>query len=45
MSEKKPKKPEKQTEDKPYIYESPDKGKTIYKRKLGEYPIERERIK
>lgn len=31
--------------EKPYIYESPDKGKTIYRRKLGEYPIERERLK
>lgn len=32
-------------EESPYIYESPDKGKTVYRRKLNEYPIERERLK
>lgn len=31
--------------EKPYIYESPDKGKTVYRRKFREYPIERERLK
>jgi len=32
-------------EESPYIYESPDKGKTVYRRKFKEYPIERERLK
>lgn len=32
-------------EEGPYIYESPNKGKTVYKRKFREYPIEREKIK
>lgn len=36
---------EKEIYDETYIYESPDKGDTIYKRKFREYPIERERIK
>lgn len=32
-------------EEEPYIYESPNEGKTVYKRKFTEYPIEREKIK
>ena len=32
-------------EEEPYIYESSNKGKTVYKRKFREYPIEREKIK
>lgn len=28
----------------PYIYESPDNGKTIYRRKMGQHPSERELI-
>tara|TARA_Y100000310_G_C20520742_1_gene733551 strand:- start:579 stop:863 length:285 start_codon:yes stop_codon:yes gene_type:complete len=32
-------------EDDKWIYESPDKGKTIYRRKFGDYNSKREKIK
>jgi|14BtaG_2_1085337.scaffolds.fasta_scaffold01593_7 hypothetical protein len=31
-------------EERPYIYESPDGGKTVYKRLIGENPAERELV-
>ena len=34
-----------QVKSKTYIYESPDKGNTIYRRELGKQPSTREKIK
>jgi len=36
---------DKQVKEKTYIYESPDNGKTIYRREFGKEPNSRERIK